>query len=48
MALSDKAKLYLKAGLANVEVGEEVAALIDSLEAQIVALEARVEALEEA
>lgn len=47
MALSDKAKLYLKAGLAANDVGEEIAALIEDLETRLAAAEAAIEELQE-
>lgn len=46
MALSEKAKLYLKAGLASNEVGEELIKIIEELESKVSDLEAAVEALE--
>lgn len=47
MALSDKAKLYLKAGLGANDVGEEIAALIADLETRLAAAEEAIANIEE-
>lgn len=46
MALSDKAKLYLQAGLGANDVGEEIANLIAELESRLEDAEDAIEALQ--
>ena len=48
MALSDKVRLFLKAGIANNEAGEELADKVDALQAALNALLDELEARRDA